>query len=752
MRKKSAAVKEKRKSNPIEQVKKSGSRSTVTIVVAVMLFLITFLIQFVATNILPANQGEITDWRFSSGTDPQAISGELTTYRQATAGDRVSKQFGAPYVRLQYTLPAQSAEMRLVIKTAYNPIRVEVDGEQVLQNGYGEKTFTGNSYQSILLPAGDARTLDLYVYAPLAFSIKAYLEPAQITMVQSFTYYIGFGASIAVILLGIGMFLFSIFLAAKSRHIRCLLLLSITVCFAGLTALLYTYSSTTMLLTASYWFFILLLSELLLMMLGYITIAACYKNSLKNAAVFIPVAIFSFIIPLFATTWAVRAAAVVMTAAQLFLAIKANRIFANTTTQAVPHIKVIRGMLIYFALISIYNTIALFLGIGLLSGYLFSCSVLLLCAVMFVVYCRQVVYLDIRNLEREHQLYVDTVWAEDVSELITKMFSQKDETTFLIETAHGLSAILERNLNAIGESVNVHVCVGVYNGSEFVEILNDGPVENCDYISLYKHLKDQPQKLLIGNTTAEMLFQANDHSVIIHFENILCGISRRVENTIRTVYLNLLAVFQNLNLEKDVSAIQEELFINLATVVEQKYRSTKKHLVVVAALSYELCKNLGMSDERANLISLAAMTHDIGKIFISEQILEKESPLTEDEFEQMKQHTEAGFNILSLQKGVFFEMAATIAQQHHENFDGSGYIGLSGRMIAPEARLVRVIDVVDALLSKRSYKDAWSAEQVKNYIAQGKNTLFDPTVVDAFLACADDLLALRTHIIEDESI
>lgn len=118
----------------------------------------------------------------------------------------------------------------------------------------------------------------------------------------------------------------------------------------------------------------------------------------------------------------------------------------------------------------------------------------------------------------------------------------------------------------------------------------------------------------------------------------------------------------------------------------------------------------------------------------------------------MKQHTEAGFNILSLQKGVFFEMAATIAQQHHENFDGSGYIGLSGRMIAPEARLVRVIDVVDALLSKRSYKEAWSAEQVKNYIAQGKNTLFDPTVVDAFLSCADDLLALRTHIIEDESI
>ena len=241
------------------------------------------------------------------------------------------------------------------------------------------------------------------------------------------------------------------------------------------------------------------------------------------------------------------------------------------------------------------------------------------------------------------------------------------------------------------------------------------------------------------------------HSAVIHFENILCGVTSGIENIIKTAYLNLFTAYQNLNLKKDVSDIQEELFINLATVVEQKYKATKSHLIVVSALSYALCKELGMSDEKAKLVSLAAMTHDIGKIAISEGILEKEGPLDPDEYEQMKQHTEAGFNILSLQKGKFFETAAVIARQHHENFDGSGYLGLRGRQIAPAARLVRVVDVVDALLSRRSYKEPWSAEEVRRYIEEGKDTLFDPAVADAFLGCADALLALREQIIEDEA-
>lgn len=735
----------------VRKFKKMPNRTRTALITAVVLFVITFLLQFVLTTVLPIRGNTITDWRFVSGSASDEIEGDLISYKQATNQNRISKGWGANYMRLQYTISANEEPSRLIIKTAHNPLRVEIDGKQVYNNGYGECNFTGNSYQSIPLNAGNEKILDIYLYAPLAFSIEAYVESAEISLGDSFSQYIGFGISMAIIFVGVGLFLLSLLLAARSQHIRRLLLLSVAVFWGGITALLYTYTQNTSMLASPYWFPVLLLSELLLMILAYITILSCCDKAFKNALVWIPVVIFCAIIPIFPSSWALRAAAVVMTIAQLFIALKANAAFAESTTSEVPYVGTVRGLLFYAALVGIYNTCNLFLGMGLLSGYLFFFSITMLCIVIFVVYCRQIIYLDIKKYERIRQLYTDSAWIEDITSLIANMFLQKQETTFLVEIARGLSDIVEKNLEINDEKADVYACVGVRESDAFVEIYNNGPVEACDYMSVYNHLDSQPQKYLIGNTTADMLFQMDHHNAVIHFENILCGVTPGVENIIKTAYFNLSAAYQNLNLKNDVSDIQEELFINLAAVVEQKYKMTKSHLIIVSALSFELARELGMNDEKAQLISLAAMTHDIGKIGISESIMEKDGPLDADEYEQMKQHTEVGFNILSLQKGKFFETAAVIARQHHENFDGSGYMGLKGRQIHPAARIVRVIDVADALLSKRIYKEAWTAESVKQYIEENKGTLFDPSVADAFRSCADELFSLRERILEDES-
>ena len=742
----------KRKGLPVSQkLKKLSKRTRTAVITAAVLFLITFFIQFVSAAVLPTREGEVTDWRFVCGDSPEEIEGELAAYSQATSQNRVSKELGTDYIRLQYTLPALKQDSRLVIKTAYNPIKAEIDGEQVLVNGYGEQSFTGNSYQSISLKAGDEKALDIYLYAPLAFSVKAYIEPMEISAGESFSRYIGFGISGAVMVLGAGLFALSILLAEKSKHIRRLLMLAATVFFGGVTAMLYTYTQTTSLLLSPYWFAALLLAQLLLMIFVYITILACYDKAFKNAAVWIPVIIFCAVIPMFLTAWAIRTAAVIMTAAQLYIVLKANTVFSGATTSDVPYVGTVRGLLFYAALIGIYNTFSLFLGLAFLPGSLFSFSITLLCIAMFVVYCRQIIYLDIKKYERIRQMYTDSAWIEDITGLIAKMFLQKEEKTFLVEVARGLSDIIEKNSEINGEAIDVYTCAGILEDGAFTEIMNDGPVEACDYMSVYNHFNGQSQKLLIGNTSADMLFQMDGHNAIVHFENILCGVTSGIKNIIKTAYINLFAAYQNLNLKNDVIDIQEELFINLATVIELKYKATKSHLIIVSALSYELCRELGMNEEKARLISLAAMTHDIGKIAISESILEKEGPFDGAEYEQMKQHTEAGFNILSLQKGQFFETAAIIARQHHENFDGSGYLGLRGRQIAPAARLVRIVDVVDALLSKRSYKEPWPAERVKQYIEDGKETIFDPAVADAFIGCADELLALRERILKDEN-
>ena len=732
-----------------QRIKVSG-KTRVVVITAVVLFLITFFVQFIVSNVLPPNPGEVTDWKFVCNADPGQIEGDLTSYKQATGQHPVSAELGAPYMRLQYTFTDLGEDMRLVLKTAYNPIRIVVDGEVLLEDGYGDQSFTGRSYQSVLIRAGAQRTVDVYLYAPLAFSFEAYSTSLEMTPMESFFLYAGFGLSIAAVFVGMALFILSLFLATQSKHLRRLLMLSVTVLFGGILAILYACGQATMFFVSQYWFFALFLSEILLMILTYMTILICCDKVFKNMIIWIPVVILCAAVPLFATSWAIRVCALMITAAQLFIAFKSNHLLSMATTSEVPHVGVIRGLLLYAAIIGVYNTFALFLGIRLLSGYLFYFSIVVVCLAIFVVYCRQIVYLDIKKYERLRQLYTDSAWIEDITGLIAKMFLQKDEVTFLVKVTEGLSDIIEKNATLNDETVDVHGCAAVRKDDLFTEVYNAGIAESCDYESLYDHLKQQPQKLMMGNSSVDMLFQMEGHSAVVHFENISCGVTSGIKNIIKTAYLNLFIAYQNLNLKKDVTDIQEELFINLATVVEQKYEQTKNHLIVVSALSYELCKQLGMSDEKAQLISLAAMTHDIGKISVPETILEKKGPLTESEFEQMKQHTQTGFNILSLQKGAFFETAAMIALQHHENFDGTGYLGLRGREIIPAARLVRVIDVVDALLSERSYKDSWTVENVKQYIENGKGTLFDPAVVEAFLACADSLIALREYIIKDE--
>lgn len=142
------------------------------------------------------------------------------------------------------------------------------------------------------------------------------MEPGEIAAGESFSAISASACQRPSFCSGRRSFLFSLLLAARSEHIRRLLLLSATIFAGGAVAMLYTYTQATALLSAPFWFPVLLLAELALMILAYTTILACTGKAFKNAAVWIPVLIFCAVIPLFATAWAVRAAAAIMTAAR----------------------------------------------------------------------------------------------------------------------------------------------------------------------------------------------------------------------------------------------------------------------------------------------------------------------------------------------------------------------------------------------------------------------------------------------------
>ena len=178
-----------------------------------------------------------------------------------------------------------------------------------------------------------------------------------------------------------------------------------------------------------------------------------------------------------------------------------------------------------------------------------------------------------------------------------------------------------------------------------------------------------------------------------------------------------------------------EAFEQLAILTEFRDSETGAHTDRVGDMAAEIAHALGKSPEWCEQLRLAARLHDIGKVAVPDSVLRKTGPLTVEEYEMMKAHTSMGHRILAGNSAPMFQMAAEVAQSHHEWWDGSGYpLGISGSSIALSGRIVTIADVYDALCSKRPYKRAWHAEEAARFVVLGRSGQFDPDVTDAFVA------------------
>ena len=168
----------------------------------------------------------------------------------------------------------------------------------------------------------------------------------------------------------------------------------------------------------------------------------------------------------------------------------------------------------------------------------------------------------------------------------------------------------------------------------------------------------------------------------------------------------------------------------LATMVEARDRYTAGHQVRVADLACIIARQMGVTESRIPIIRIAALIHDVGKVCVPTEILNKPAPLSPIEFEIVKQHPKAAYDVLS--KIEFPWAIADIVLQHHERVDGSGYpSGLRGDQIHLEAQIIGVADVVEAMSSHRPYRAAVGTEQGLEEISKGKGTRFNPAIVDA---------------------
>ncbi len=172
---------------------------------------------------------------------------------------------------------------------------------------------------------------------------------------------------------------------------------------------------------------------------------------------------------------------------------------------------------------------------------------------------------------------------------------------------------------------------------------------------------------------------------------------------------------------------------------------TSFHIQRVSEYSAYLAEKLGKDPSFVERIRTYSKLHDIGKVGVACQLLNKPGQYTPEEFEIMKQHVWYGYQILKVE-GID-EMARNVAYNHHERWDGSGYLqGLRALEIPLEARIVAVADVFDALLSRRIYKRALPFEDAFQLIVNAAGTHFDPAIVEVFRLGHDDLFAIRERV------
>jgi putative nucleotidyltransferase with HDIG domain len=183
---------------------------------------------------------------------------------------------------------------------------------------------------------------------------------------------------------------------------------------------------------------------------------------------------------------------------------------------------------------------------------------------------------------------------------------------------------------------------------------------------------------------------------------------------------------------REIARARHEISLAIVGALDLRDTETEGHSLRVQGLSLAIARALGCTEEEMEIIGLGALLHDIGKIGVSDQVLRKPGPLTDEEWEEIRRHPELGYRFL--RRLTIAGAVADIVRAHHERWDGRGYpLGLAGEEIPLGARIFAVADAFDAMTSNRPYRRARTRDEAIAEIVRCSGTQFDPRVVEAFL-------------------
>ena len=310
-----------------------------------------------------------------------------------------------------------------------------------------------------------------------------------------------------------------------------------------------------------------------------------------------------------------------------------------------------------------------------------------------------------------------------------------------------------RRAEELFKSIFTHSPIGIY-------IVQNGKFVLCNHE--FGEITGYHNDELMGMHSINLVFSADKDTVRDNAIRMLKGLrntpyefrvfthSREVRWIIETVVSiayqgkrailgNFMDITERKNMEEKLTKSYETLqktlndaIDTIAKIVEMKDPYTSGHQRRVANLATAIAKEMKLGDDQIDQLRMAAIVHDIGKIYVPADILSKPGKLSDIEFQIIKTHSQGGYDVV---KGMDFPCAiAQTILQHHERMDGSGYpSGLKGEDISLEARILAVSDVAEAMSSYRPYRPALGIDKALDEISQNKGSLYDPEVVDTCL-------------------
>ena len=344
------------------------------------------------------------------------------------------------------------------------------------------------------------------------------------------------------------------------------------------------------------------------------------------------------------------------------------------------------------------------------------------------------------DAERAKILVIDDVKSNLVS--LRGMLQALNYIPYMAQSINAAINILEKQLPNL---ILLDISMPEMNGFEFCEILKENPRTRkipVIFISAVEDIADKERGFDLGAVDfIQKPFSLSDLAIRIKLQLRFHDIQEELESSNRRLNLMTRQLSQKLWEE------QKNLVFAMSRLVEGRDEGAENHIDNLSYNSWIMAQALQLTEDFEEVITdnfvqtiqTAVVLHDIGKLSITDSILLKPAPLTEEERTIVQTHTIEGQRILkdihkSLDRNDFMKMAIDIAYSHHECWDGSGYPeGLKGSEIPLSAQILSIVDVYDVLVNERVYKEAYSPDEAMEIIKDSAGIQFDPRIVDVFM-------------------